>query len=42
METGSGCFNGIAKECVLYVPKGTKRAYERTYGWNGFARIIEM
>ena len=40
--TGSGCFNGIAKECVLYVPKGTKRAYERTYGWNGFAKIVEM
>lgn len=40
--TGSGCFNGIDKDCILYVPRGARRAYEKTQGWNTFARIVEM
>lgn len=40
--TGSGCFENIGKECVLYVPRGAKRTYEKMLGWNNFARIVEM
>ncbi len=40
--TGSGCFENIGKECVLYVPRGAKRVYKNTLGWNNFARIVEM
>ena len=39
--TGSGCFENIGKECVLYVPRGSKSAYENTLGWNNFKRIVE-
>lgn len=40
--TGSGCFENIGKECVLYVPRGAKRTYEKMLGWNNFAKIVEM
>ena len=40
--TGSGCFSGINKNCVLYVPRGAKNTYKDTYGWNLFARIVEI
>lgn len=40
--TGSGCFNGIDKKCILYVPRGAKSTYEKTEGWDTFAQIIEM
>lgn len=40
--TGSGCFENIGKECVLYVPRGAKNVYENTLGWNSFAEIVEM
>ena len=39
---GSGCFDNVGKECVLYVPRGAKNAYENALGWNNFAKIIEM
>lgn len=39
--TGSGCFNGINKDCILYVPKGSASIYRECHGWNCFARIIE-
>ena len=28
--------------CTLYVPKGTKEAYENTVGWNEFTNIEEF
>lgn len=37
-----GCFENIGKECVLYVPRGAKRTYEKMLGWNNFAKIVEM
>ena len=40
--TGSGCFNGIDKKCILYVPRGAAKTYRSTYGWNTFAKIVEM
>ena len=40
--TGSGCFNGIDKKCILYVPRGAARTYRNTKGWNDFAGIVEM
>ena len=35
-------FGNIVKECVLYVPKGSKKVYEKTKGWNLFSKIEEM
>lgn len=40
--TESGCFNGIDKNCILYVPPGAKGAYRNTLGWSQFSRIVEM
>lgn len=40
--TGSGCFENIGSKCVLYVPRGAKRVYENTLGWNNFAKIVEV
>ena len=40
--TGSGSFSRINKNCVLYVPRGAKNTYKDTYGWNLFARIVEI
>ena len=34
-------FNNIAEDCVLYVPRGSKKAYENTFGWNRFDSIKE-
>ena len=31
----------IDEDCVLYVPRGAKRAYEKTFGWNRFESIKE-
>lgn len=39
--TGSGCFNGINKDCILYVPKGSAGTYRECHGWNCFAQIVE-
>ena len=41
-ETGSGCFNGINENCILYVPRGAKNTYENTYGWDSFAEVVEI
>ena len=41
-ETGSGCFNGINSNCILYVPRNAKSTYENTYGWDSFSRIVEI
>lgn len=40
--TGSGSFENIGPDCVLYVPRGAKSTYENTLGWNNFAKIVEM
>ena len=34
-------FNLIAEDCVLYGPRGSKKAYENTFGWNRFDSIKE-
>lgn len=34
-------FNLIAEDCVLYVPRGAKKVYENTFGWNRFDSIKE-
>jgi len=34
-------FNNIAEDCVLYVPRGSKKVYEQTFGWNRFDGIKE-
>ena len=39
---GSGCFNGVSKQCVLYVPRGAKNCYKNTAGWGVFAKIVEV
>lgn len=41
-EIDGSVFGNINAGCVLYVPRGAKHTYERTYGWNGFAKIVEM
>lgn len=41
-EIDNNVFGNINAKCVLYVPKGAKRTYEKRYGWSGFARIVEM
>ena len=35
-------FGNIGKECVLYVPKGSKEVYAKTIGWDLFSKIKEM
>ena len=40
--TGNFCFEGIPEDCILYVPRGAKSAYESTAGWDTFANIVEM
>ena len=35
-------FGNIGKECVLYVPKGSKEVYANTLGWDLFKKIVEM
>ena len=34
-------FNHIGEDCVLYVPRGARKVYENTYGWDRFDRIEE-
>ena len=34
-------FNLIDEDCVLYVPRGAKKSYENTFGWNRFDSIKE-
>ena len=34
-------FNLIDEDCVLYVPRGAKKAYAQTFGWNRFDSIKE-
>ena len=40
-EIDNTVFNLIAEDCVLYVPRGAKAAYQNTYGWYNFADIVE-
>lgn len=40
-EVDKSVFNRIAKDAVLYVPRGAKRTYEHTDGWNNFSQIRE-
>lgn len=35
-------FNNIHKDCILYVPRGAGKTYKNSFGWNRFAKIIEM
>ena len=34
-------YNVDRKTCILYVPKGARRAYESTSGWNYFINVID-
>lgn len=38
----NSAFSGIDEDCVLYVPRGAKDAYENTDGWNTFGEIREF
>ena len=38
----SNVFGNIGKDCILYVPKGARSTYEKTQGWNIFAKIVEL
>lgn len=40
-ELNASIFNNIHKDCVLYVPRGAKNTYEKTFGWNLFRKIVE-
>ena len=35
-------FCNISKDCMLYVPKGSKEVYANTLGWDLFKKIVEM
>ena len=35
-------FSGISSNATLYVPRGTKAAYEATDGWNTIPNIVEL
>ena len=34
-------YNVDRKTCILYVPKGARRVYESTSGWNYFINVID-
>ena len=38
----SGVFYGISSNATLYVPRGTKAAYEAADGWNTIPNIVEF
>lgn len=38
---GTGAFNKINADATLYVPKGSKSAYESALGWDLFTNIVE-
>jgi hypothetical protein len=39
----SGVFDGIDKtKCILYVPTGTKAAYQAASSWKDFTNIVEF
>ena len=38
----NNCWNGVNKSIPLYVPVGTKEAYQSTGGWKDFTNIIEF
>ena len=40
-EIDRSVFGNINKECVLYVPQGSKNVYENTHGWDTFSKIEE-
>lgn len=43
MSFGGDGFWGVNKAtCILYVPIGSKKAYQETKFWNEFAQIVEM
>lgn len=35
-------FGNISPDCILYVPRGAKSAYEKTFGWNRITDIKEL
>jgi hypothetical protein len=38
----SSTFNNISPDCILYVPRGAKKAYQNTFGWHRFAKVLEF
>ena len=41
-EIDRSVFGNINNDCILYVPKGSKKVYENTFGWDVFSKIEEM
>ena len=41
-EIDNTVFGNIDKDCILYVPRGAKKVYSNTYGWDCFADIVEI
>ena len=41
-EIDHSVFSNISKDCILYVPKGSKEVYANTLGWDLFKKIVEM
>ena len=42
INLGSDIFSGVSTKCTLYVPSGTKSAYQAANQWKDFTNIIEM
>jgi hypothetical protein len=38
----SNVFAGIPSNSTLYVPKGSKAAYQAATGWSAFTNIVEQ
>lgn len=38
----SSTFNNISPDCILYVPRGAKKAHQNTFGWHRFAQVLEF
>lgn len=39
--TGSSVFSGIAKDCIIYVPRGSLEAYQTATNWSAFADYMQ-
>ena len=41
-QINENVFESIGNDAILYVPQGTKDAYQQSVGWEGFKDIIEL
>ena len=42
IQADNNSFSNIADECTLYVPVGSKDAYEEAKGWSNFYNVVEQ